>query len=417
MKKFIEIYLNRRVSVLTGLGFSSGLPLALTGSTLQAWLMTFGTDIRIIGLFSIVGLPYTFKPIWSPLLDRFSPPFLGRRRGWILLFQLILATIIATMGLLNPRKLPLIAAIMALSIALFSASQDIVIDAYRTEILKPEERGAGAATTVFGYRMAMLVSGGLALMLSDLMPWKTVFLLLGITMALCTLFTALSPEPENQSKTPSSLKEAVVLPFADYFSRPSAVSMLFFIILFKLGDVLAAAMTTPFLLDLGFSRSEIGLVYKAFGLASTLAGAGVGGTILAAVGLNRSLWIFAGLQAISNLSFAVLASLGKNHAMLIAAVAVENIAGGMGTAGFVAFLMSLCNTRFTATQYALLSSLMAVTRVVAGIPTGFMAAHFGWTMYYVLSTLGAVPGILLLPKFAPWNSEPETLAGQNDKPR
>ncbi len=407
-KSFFEVYGNRRVAILTGIGFSSGLPLALTGSTLQAWLVSAGINIKLIGIFSIVGLPYSLKILWSPLLDRFSVPFLGRRRGWILVFQILLAILFISLGFINPKTAVIVVGLATLSIAFFSASQDIVIDAYRTEVLKPEERGAGAATTVFGYRIAMLVSGALALIMSDIMSWNKVFFVLGVIMFLCGIFTFIAPEPEHKPIPPKNIREAVILPFIDYFSRPSAISMLLFIVVFKLGDVLAAAMTTPFLLDLGFSRSEVGLVYKAFGLASTLIGAMVGGSLMARIGLNRSLWIFAILQALSNLAFAALAMVGKNYNMLVVAVAVENITGGMGTAGFVAFLMSLCNTRYTATQYALLSSLMAITRVIAGVPTGYMASSLGWSQYFIATTLGALPGILLLPHFAPWNAKNET---------
>ncbi len=409
LKSWFGVYGSRRVTILTAIGFSSGLPLALTGSTLQAWLVSKGINLELIGIFSIVGMPYSLKILWSPLLDRYTIPFLGRRRGWILIFQVLLAALFVFLSFLDPSTSIGLVGVVAFMIAFSSASQDIVVDAYRTEVLQPDERGAGAATTVLGYRIAMLVSGALALMLSDIMPWKNVFLILGIVMLSCVIFTFVAPEPFAYSASPKSLKEAVVLPLLDYFSRPSAVSMLLFIVVFKLGDVLAASMTTPFLLDIGFTRSEVGLVYKAFGLASTLIGALVGGGIMSRIGLNKSLWVFAVLQALSNLSFAVLAMVGKNYYMLVCAVAIENITGGMGTAGFVAFLMSLCNTRFTATQYALLSSLMAFTRVIAGVPTGFLASNLGWTQFFMVTTLGALPGIMLLPRFAPWSKKNQTI--------
>ncbi len=408
LKSWFGVYGSKRVAILIAVGFSSGLPLALTGSTLQAWLVSEGINLKLIGIFSIVGMPYSLKILWSPLLDRYSIPFLGRRRSWIFIFQVLLAFLFVLLAFLNPSNSIGLVGIVAFMIAFSSASQDIVIDAYRTEVLQPDERGAGAATTVLGYRIAMLVSGALALMLSDIMPWKNVFLLLGIVMLSCVIFTFIAPEPHTYSSSPKSLKEAVVLPFIDYFSRPSAISMLLFIVVFKLGDVLAASMTTPFLLDIGFTRSEVGLVYKAFGLASTLIGALLGGGVMSRIGMNRSLWVFAILQALSNFAFAILAMVGKNYYMLVCAVAIENITGGMGTAGFVAFLMSLCNTRFTATQYALLSSLMALTRVIAGVPTGFLASNLGWTQYFVVTTLGALPGIMLLPKFASWNAKGQT---------
>lgn len=387
---------------LLGLGFSSGLPLALTSSTLQAWLQTEGVDLRVIGIFSLVGLPYTLKMLWSPLMDRYSPRFLGRRRGWILISQVILAGLILALGAISPAQVPFLAAALALTIAFFSSSQDIVVDAYRADVLRTQELGAGAATAVVGYRLALLVSGALALILSDYLPWKFVYTLMAVLMLLCVAFTFAAPEPEQPVIPPKSLKEAVWGPLSAYFQHKGAVEMLIFIMVYKLGDAIAGAMTTPFLLDIGFTRTEVGTVNKAFGLLSTILGTLAGGGIIAKIGINRSLWVFGFLQALSNLAFTALAVIGKNTVALCGTIAIENICGGMGTAAFVAFLMSLCDKRFTATQYALLSSLMAISRVLAGIPTGFMAVWLGWPLFFSVSILGAVPGLLLLPRFAPW---------------
>jgi len=402
MKNWLAIYFNRRVLSLLGLGFSSGLPLALIGTTLQAWMKTENVDLHLIGIFSLVGLPYTLKVLWAPLMDRFSPPILGRRRGWIAVMQVLLALSILLLGLSSPTSMPWLVALAAVSIAFFSASQDIVIDAYRADVLAAEELGAGAATTVVGYRIAMIASGALALILSDHLPWRFVYGLMAILMIVCTFFTLGSPEPEEKAAPPRTLREAVWEPLASYFRRSGAIEMLAFIMVFKLGDAIAGAMTTPFLLDLGFTLTDVGTVNKAFGLLSTIFGTLAGGAVIARLGLNRSLWLFAFLQAFSNLSFTGLALLGKNHAAMAAAIGVENICGGMGTAAFIAFLMSLCDKRFTATQYALLSSLMATTRILAGAPSGFMAESLGWAVFYAVSTLGALPGIALLPRFAPW---------------
>lgn len=403
MQNWLKVYGSKRVLCLTGLGFSSGLPLALTGTTLQAWMTSTQVDLAIIGVFSLVGLPYTLKILWAPLMDRYSLPWLGRRRGWILLTQVLTAAGIFWLGHSSPTSMPWMTAWLALTVAFFSASQDIVIDAYRADVLAQAELGAGAATSVIGYRIAMLISGAAALILSDHIAWQTVYTLMAGLMLVNALFTLTAPEPAEQTAPPKTLKEAVVEPLLSYFRRSDAVSMLVFIMVFKLADAIAGAMTTPFLLDLGFSRTDVGTVNKAFGLLSTIFGTLAGGGIIAKIGINRSLWLFGFIQALSNLSFTGLAMLGKNYPAMVVAIGLENICGGMGTAAFIAFLMSLCDKKFTATQYALLSSLMAVTRVLAGVPTGFMAKSMGWAAFYAVSTLGAVPGILLLTRFAPWS--------------
>lgn len=402
MIEWMKVYGNRRVLILLGLGFSSGLPLALTGPTLQAWMSVEKVDLRVIGIFSLVGLPYTVKVLWAPIMDRFTLPCLGRRRGWIGLTQVLLALGLVAIGTCSPRSTPWMVAFLALAIAFLSASQDIVIDAYRADVLREKELGAGAATGVVGYRLAILVSGALALVLSDYLSWRHVYTLMAVLMALSLFFTLGASEPEEKVIPPKSLREAVWEPLVTYFHRPRAVEILLFIMCYKLGDAVAGAMTTPFLLDLGFSRTDVGMANKALGLITTLAGTLAGGGIISKLGIHRSLWIFAFLQAASNLTFTALALAGKNYALMIGAVAVENLCGGMGTAAFIAFMMSLCDKRFTATQYALLTSFMAVTRVAAGVPAGFMVTSMGWPLFYTVSVLGALPGILLLPRFAPW---------------
>jgi PAT family beta-lactamase induction signal transducer AmpG len=402
LQEGLRIYFNRRLLCLLGLGFSSGLPLALTSGTLQAWLTTEKVDLTLIGIFSLVGLPYTLKILWAPLMDRFSPPWLGRRRGWILSAQVLLALGIGVLGLTNPAAFPWLVAFLAFMVAFFSASQDIVVDAYRADVLPKTELGAGAAVSTVGYRLAMLVSGALALILSDHLPWAAVYGIMAALMVLSAFVTFQAPEPREKVLPPKDLQEAVWEPLASYFRRSGAVEMLFFIMVFKLGDAIAGAMTTPFLLDIGFSRTDVGTVNKGFGLVSTILGTLAGGSLIARMGINRSLWVFGFLQALSNLTFTVVALLGKNYPAMIAAIGIENICGGLGTASFIAFLMSLCDKRFTATQYALLSSLMAMSRVLAGVPTGYMAKGLGWPLFFAVSVLGAVPGIWLLTRFAPW---------------
>jgi len=404
MRDWLKVYGNRRVLSLLGLGFSSGLPLALIGTTLQAWMTSENVDLRIIGIFSLVGLPYTLKVFWAPIMDRFTPPWLGRRRGWITITQVLLAISIVALGLSSPGNMPWVVASLALVIAFCSASQDIVVDAYRADVLHEQELGAGAATTVVGYRLALIVSGAFALILSDYIPWRMVYLIMAALMLANTLFTFLAPEPSERVIPPKTLKDAVWEPLISYFRRSGAVEMLIFIMVYKLSDAIAGAMTTPFLLDMGFSRTDVGTVNKAFGLLSTILGTLAGGSVIAKIGINRSLWIFAFLQAFPHLAFTVLALIGKNYVAMVAAIGLENLCGGMGTAAFVAFMMRLCDKRFTATQYALLTSFMAVTRVLAGVPTGFMANSMGWPMFFAMSMLGALPGILLLPRFAPWTA-------------
>jgi PAT family beta-lactamase induction signal transducer AmpG len=403
MSNWLKIYGNRRVLSLVGLGFSSGLPLALTASTLQAWLVTEKVDLSIVGAFSLVGLPYALKVFWAPVMDRFSPPWLGRRRGWIVSIQILLAVAILCLGYCSPASFPALVGFAALITAFLSASQDIAIDAYRADVLRETELGPGAATAVVGYRSAILVSGALALILSDHVSWRTVYSLMAAVMLVNTFFTLAAPEPEIKVIPPKSLKDAVWGPLTAYFERSGAVEMLFFILIYKLGNVIAGAMTTPFLLDIGFSRSDVGMVNKVFGLTSTIVGTLVGGSIVSRIGINRSLWVFGFLQAVSSFSFTALALIGKSYPAMIAAIGIENICVGMGDAAFIAFMMSLCDKRFTATQYALLTSFMAVGRIVAGAPTGAVAQALGWPIFFSLSVLGAVPGIVLLARFAPWN--------------
>jgi MFS transporter, PAT family, beta-lactamase induction signal transducer AmpG len=405
MRDWIKVYGNRRVLSLLGLGFSSGLPLALIGTTLQAWMTSENVDLRVIGIFSLVGLPYTLKVLWAPIMDRFTPPWLGRRRGWITITQLLLAVSILALGLCSPGTMPWVVASLAIVIAFCSASQDIVVDAYRADVLHEQELGAGAATTVVGYRLALIVSGAFALILSDFIPWSMVYVSMAALMLANMLFTFLAPEPSERVIPPKTLKDAVWEPLISFFRRSGAIEMLIFVMVYKLSDAIAGAMTTPFLLELGFSRTDVGTVNKAFGLLSTILGTLAGGSVIAKIGINRSLWIFAFLQAFPHLAFTVLALMGKNYPAMVAAIGLENLCGGMGTAAFVAFMMRLCDKRFTATQYALVTSFMAVTRVLAGVPTGFMANSLGWPMFFAVSMLGALPGIVLLPRFAPWRAE------------
>lgn len=400
---FLDVFRNRRVAAVLLLGFSSGLPLALTGSTLQAWLTDEAVDIRTIGIFTLVGLPYTLKFLWAPLLDRFAPPWLDRRRGWIAATQVALAVIVAAMGAGSPKHALFAVAVLALMLSTVSASQDIVIDAYRADILLPSERGAGAAVSVFGYRMAMMVSGAFALILADHFDWRLTYGILAGVMLACLLATVTAPPIDAAIPAPQTFRAAVVGPLTDFFSRRAAVAFLVLIVLYKLGDAFAGSLTTRFLLagtgeapGLGFSKTDVGVVNKGFGLIATLAGAFIGGGGLAALGLYRGLLVFGVLQALSNLTFMWLARSGADYGLMVAAIGFENFSGGLGTTASVALLMTLCNRRYSATQYALLSALSAVGRVWVGPASGYLVVALGWPSFFFVTFLAALPGLLLL---------------------
>jgi PAT family beta-lactamase induction signal transducer AmpG len=386
-----------RMLVALLMGFASGLPLLLTGSVLQAWLKDGGIDIRAIGLFALVGLPYTLKFLWSPLFDRYSPPLFGRRRGWLAVTQVALAAALVALSYAAPTPDHLLyISVAALCVTFFSASQDIVIDAYRRETLKEDELGLGSALYVNGYRLGMLLAGGGGLILADMVSFPTMYRLMAAFMFGAIVVTLLSPEPPLPEGRPRTLLDAVVLPFRDYFTREGAWLALAFILLYKLGDTMASAMTTPFYLDLGYSKTEIGAVVKLFGFWATIAGGTLGGIWIMRIGMNRSLWLFGLGQMLSTLGFAVLAGLPPNNGALATVVALENFTAGLGTAAFVGFMAALTDKRFTATQYALLSSLMGVPRVLAAAPTGWMAASLGWAGFFVLCAVIAIPGLVLL---------------------
>ena len=400
MTSYLKSIFSRRMLVSLIMGFSCGLPLLLTISVLQAWMKEEGVDLAVIGLMALVGLPYTVKFLWAPLLDRFTLPFLGRRRGWLLAAQVALALSIAGLGLAEPAKNPWMVAFLAFWVTFFSASQDIVVDAYRREDLADEELGLGSSLYVNGYRMGMLLASGGGLIMADHISFSLVYLIMAGCMAPGIATTLLTPEPATPKGKPASLREAVVDPFVDYFQRPDAWWMLAFILLYKIGDTMAGAMATPFYLDIGFSKTQIGAVVKLFGFWATIVGSLAGGVLMLRLGINKSLWIFGFLQAASTAGFAVLSLLGPQVPALAAVIAFENLSAGMGTAAYVAFMASLTNKKFTATQYALLSSLMGVPRVLASAPTGFLAGHLGWFEFFILCSLLAIPGILLLFKFA-----------------
>ncbi|HLF97230.1 MAG TPA: AmpG family muropeptide MFS transporter [Methylococcaceae bacterium] len=385
-----------RMGLALALGFYSGLPLLLTGSTLQAWLKESGLSLASLGALSLLGLPYTLKFLWAPLFDRYRWSGLGRRRGWLLASQLSLAAVCAALARVDPAAAPLAVAGLALLLAFFSASQDIVVDAWRRESLADHEQGFAASLYVNGYRLGMLLSGGGALILADYSGFRAVYVSAAVLMLSGALLTLAAAEPALSQRPPASLREAVLAPFGEFLARPRWGVILLFIVAYKLGDAVAGQMTTPFYLDLGFSKSEIGAVVKLFGLWATLIGALIGGTLLLRLRLESALWGFGILQALSTASFVALVHWGAWLPGLALVVTFENVSAGMGTAAFAAFMAMRTNRRFTATQYALLSSLMGVPRVVLAAPSGWLAEILGWPVFFFCCAALAVPGLLLI---------------------
>lgn len=413
----LQKLLTRKMLVSLIMGFGSGLPLLLTLSLLQAWMKEVGVDLTMIGIMALVGLPYTLKFLWAPLFDRFTLPFLGRRKGWLIVAQLLLAGSILLMGQSDPLNNPWMVAFFALLVTFFSASQDIVIDAYRREDLLDDELGFGSSLYVTGYRLGMLLVSGGGLILADFIGFPLVYKIVAGLMLIPIIVTLTTPEPRLTARTPANFKEAVIDPLVDYFQRKEALWILLFILLYKVGDTMASSMTTPFYLGIGYTKTEIGAIVKLFGTWATILGGLIGGIMMVRLGIVKSLWIFGILQAVSTFGFSVLAALSSSFAAspinqpavalfssaqlyLTIVITVENITGGMGTTAYAAFMASITNKKFTATQYALLSSLMGVPRVILSAPTGFMAKNMGWFAYFLFCTIIAIPGMLLLLKLA-----------------
>ncbi len=490
-RNLLQVFQSRKMAVLLFLGFSSGLPLFLTSRTLQLWMQDAGVELGAITLFGLVSVPYSLKFLWSPLLDRFVPPFLGRRRSWLILTQVGLVLAIAAMALQQPAQniqVLQIFAITALIVTFLSATQDIAGDAYRTDVLSPLELEAGASVWVLGYRLALLVTSFLALVLADYIPWNAVYLIMAAFMGvgiISTLFAPTEPRIEGEQtsapmsskdgiflllfvaiiagllggvitgfiplptlywliagllaiwlvsafvlpkrqlnnvtevRPPQSLQDAVILPFQEFFGRfglTQASLILAFILLYKLGDSLVGITANLFLREITFTKSEIAAVQGGMGFIATTVGVLVGGAILTKIGINRALWIFGILQLVSNLGYYALAIAGKNYSLLVLAINIENLCAGFVTVVTVAYLMSLCNHSFTTTQFALFSSLVAISRDILSAPAGQLAVITGWSTFFLLSIVAAIPGLLLLPLIAPWNPAPIAMAkpGLND---
>ena len=405
-----EALFNRRMLICVFTGFSSGLPLYLLINLLPAWLRTEGVDLKTIGFFTLIQIPYVWKFLWSPLLDRYALPLLGRRRGWMLVTQVVLLVAIPLFGALNPRADIWTIVALSTTVAFFSASQDIVLDAFRREILPDQELGLGTSIHVNAYRISSLVPGALALILADRAPWSVVYIVTALFMLPGIALTLIAREPLLVKGRPRTLREAVIEPFHEFLTRNgwrAAVTVLLFIFLYKLGDSMATALATPFYLDMGFTKTDIGVIAKNAGLWASVVGVLLGGLWMVKIGINRGLWLFGIVQLVSILGFAWLAYVNQpNRPLLAFVIAFEALGVGLGTAAFTAYIARATDPRYTATQFALFTSLAAVPRSVMNATTGVIVDRIGWLDFYLLCTLLAVPGMLLLLKVAPWGDDP-----------
>jgi PAT family beta-lactamase induction signal transducer AmpG len=397
-------------------GFSSGLPLYILVSLLPAWLRSEGVNLKAIGLFALINLPFTWKFLWAPFFDRYIPP-LGRRRGWLIISQSLLLVSIPIFGAFNPALDIWTIAYLATVVAFFSASQDIVLDAYRRELLIDNELGLGNAVHVNAYKIAGLIPGSLSLILADHMAWSGVFIITALFMLPGILMTLFVKEPALKAGAPRTLRAAVIEPFKEFIGRnglKSALLILAFIFLYKLGDSMATALATPFYLDMGFSKTEIGLIAKNAGLWPSVIGGLLGGVWMFKLGINRALWLFGAVQMLAILGFAWLATVGHSLLWLGVVIGVEAFGVGLGTAAFVAYIAQTTHPLYTATQFALFTSLAAVPRTFANAATGYMVENLGWFKFFILCFMLAIPGMLMLIKVAPWNANGIIAHGQQD---
>lgn len=403
-----EILFSRRMLTCVFIGFTSGMPLYVLIQLVPAWLRSNEVDLATIGLFALVSLPYTWKFLWSPLLDRFTLPFLGRRRGWALVTQLALLVSIGMLGMFDPRESLQAIIVVVFLVSLFSASQDIVIDAYRRELLADDELGTGNSFFINAYRLSSLVPGSLALILSDLLPWSTVYWVTAGFMLVGVVTTLVIREVSDDSLAPQSLRDAVVEPFREFFRRDgvlAALTILAFMFFYKLGDNMATALATPFYLDMGFSRTEIGAIAKVAAIWSVVAGSIIGGIAMLKLSINRALWLFGAVQLVTILGFAWLSVEGHNPVGLFVVVSAEYLGVGLGTVALTAYIARETSRAFTATQFALFTSFIAVPRTFANASTGFLIEAVGYTSFFLLCTAVAVPGMLMLIKVAPWSEK------------
>jgi len=396
MNNITKVFTERRILVTLLLGFSSGLPLALSGSTLQAWYTQSGLSLKALGFMGLAGLPYTYKFLWAPILDRFVPPFLGRRRGWILIFQGLLCITLMSMSFFSPGTQPSTLFALACLLAFFSASQDIAVDAYRTEILHTQERTLGASMVVSGYRVAMLISGGMALIMADHFGFSVTYFFMGSLLGISVIATFLGPNPDSVI-VPRTLRESLVVPFLEFLSRPKSLLILLFVICYELGNAFASSLISPFLMrKLQMSLTEIGTLVKFSGFMGVILGSLLAGVLAMRWNIYRAMLVFGIFQALGNLGYFALLWTGPNYWAVGSVIFLDNFTGGMGQAALVGYLMSLCNPKFTAFQYATLSSLGVLGRVYIGPLAGYIAESYGWESYFISSLILSIPGLVLL---------------------
>ncbi|HEY0714418.1 MAG TPA: MFS transporter [Polyangia bacterium] len=395
MSAFFDAFRSKRVALSIPLGFAAGLPFSMRGSTLSAWITDAGLDLKTIGMFTWVGLFFTLKPLWAPLIDRYAIPILGRRRGWMLVTQVLIAFSIAAMGVVDPRQAALALALLAAFTTFLTATHDIATDAYRADILQPNERASSGAMYTLGYRVATIVAGAGALIMSDYMPWSTVYSMMAALMIVGVLATWFGPEPEAVA-APRTVRAAVVEPLRDFFSRPGALAALAFIMLYKFGDYMAADITTTFLLKTGYSKTEIASVLKVMGMIATIVGAILGAGVVGVVGIYRGLLGFGILQSLMNIGYFLIAIYGKNTVLLTVAITADWFCGGMAQAALAAYQISLCSKRFSATQFALIASATTLLGRTVGGFNGYIIEPFGWAAFFVITMIVAIPGLLLI---------------------
>ncbi|OVE81415.1 AmpG family muropeptide MFS transporter [bacterium K02(2017)] len=427
-KNLLKAFLSKNMLICVFNGVSAGIPLFYIYHLIPAWLRSEGIDLKTIGLFALVGIPYTWKFVWSPVMDRFTPPFLGRRRGWMLITQIFCLLSMVSFGIWDPQQKIMFIAYTAAVLAFFSASQDIVLDAYRRELLPDEELGLGNSMYVNGYRAAVFIPGGLGLILADYLSWPMVHLSIALFMSIGIIKTFLIKEMDTNITPPKTLKQAIIDPFSEFIKRDGvkqALLVLAFLFFYKIGDNMATALSTPFYLDLGFTKTQIGTMVKMINFWAMIVGGLIGGALIFKIGINKCLWLFGVVQMVTILGFAILAEVGNNLIVLGTVIAGEYLGVGLGTAAIVAFMARSTNKNFTATQFALLSSLIALPRTFANSITGFLIEGvkvgdgiyykffgeingMGYTNFFIFCTLMALPGMILLIWVAPWNTKSTT---------
>jgi PAT family beta-lactamase induction signal transducer AmpG len=395
----IKVYFNKQMAVLLLMAYSSGLPFDLSGDLLGTWMTTVGIDLKTIGFASLVGIPYAWKFAWAPLMDRYVPPFLGRRRGWMIVCQVGVALAAAAIAMLNPATELHLVLCAGLFLAFASASQDIVIDAYRAEVLPRSRLGAGAGVALLGYRIGMLTSGGLALIMADRMSWRSVYLIMAGLMALGALAALFGEEPEIESAPPRSLNLAIVEPLREFFKRPLAVQFLLFVVFYNLGNALSVKLLNQFLIQTGFALTEIGVIKKWCGIIALIVGSLIGGGMVSKIGIKRSLIYFGLLQAASISWLLALSLQGKSLGLLVCSIVAENLCMGLAISAYTAMLMTMCDKRYTATQYALLTSVAQMARIYLFSGAGVLVEWVGWPRFFILSIALALPGIWIAQRF------------------